>query len=130
MPKMSSVSADNIQDYGPVEDRSGEVDGYTINFVTFREAQDITQILASLSEGKCMCPHWGYVFKGKMTVAYDNGTEDVVESGDAFFAPAGHTSWKTEAGTELLQISPSKELAEVEAAINEVMGRMQEEGPA
>jgi hypothetical protein len=54
--------------------------------------------------------------------------QDVVESGDAFYAPAGHTSWKADAGTELLQISPSKELAEVEAAINEVMKGMQ--GPA
>ena len=79
-----------------------------------------------------MCPHWGYVFKGKMTVAYDDGTEDVVESGDAFYAPAGHTSWKADAGTELLQISPSKELAEVEAAIEKVMKAMQgmQEEPA
>jgi hypothetical protein len=45
------------------------------------------------------------------------------------YAPTGHTSWEAEAGTELLQISPSKELAEVEAAINEVMKGMQG-GPA
>jgi len=33
------------------------------------------------------------VFKGKMTLGYDDGREDVVGSGDAFYAPAGHTSW-------------------------------------
>jgi hypothetical protein len=76
-----------------------------------------------------MCPHWGYVFKGTVTIAYDDGGEDVVGSGDAFYAPAGHTSWKADAGTELLQISPSKELAEVDAAIAEAMKGMQG-GPA
>src|SRR5947209_1057729 len=35
MPKISKERADTIKDYGPVVDRSSEVDGYTINIVTF-----------------------------------------------------------------------------------------------
>jgi hypothetical protein len=37
MPKVSKDSVE-AQDQGPVLDYSGEVDGYTVNFVTFRPA--------------------------------------------------------------------------------------------
>ena len=121
MPKVSKEHADAIKDYGAVVDRSSEVDGYTINIVTFNEGQDITDLLASLSEGKCMCPHWGYVLQGRIAVRYDDGVEETVAAGEAFYLPAGHTSWKAEAGTELVQFSPTEQLAEVDAAINRVM---------
>src|SRR5262249_34040208 len=94
MPKGSRTKADKIEDHGIVVDRSCEVDGYTINFVTFNEAQDITGLLATLSQGKCMCPHMGYVVSGKVGVRYDDGREEVVEAGEAFYMPAGHTSWR------------------------------------
>jgi hypothetical protein len=121
MAKISRTTAEKVEDHGAVVDRSCEVDGYTINIVTFREAQDITHILASLSEGKCTCPHWGYVSSGRVTVRYDTGQEEVVDSGEAFYMPAGHTSWKADAGTEIVQFSPTDLLAEVDAAIAKAM---------
>jgi mannose-6-phosphate isomerase-like protein (cupin superfamily) len=117
MPRVSKESTEKTQDYGPVLDRCSTFEGYTINFVTFREDSDITEILASLDEKKCVCPHWGYVFSGRVSVTYENGREETIEPGDAFYMPAGHTSWRAEAGTELLQFSPSDLLAEVDAAI-------------
>jgi hypothetical protein len=38
MPKMSRESAPQINDQGPADDRRGDLDGYTINFVTLRAA--------------------------------------------------------------------------------------------
>ena len=34
MPKVSKESAPGGGDFGPVTDRSGELDGYTVNIVT------------------------------------------------------------------------------------------------
>ena len=39
MPKVSKDSVEG-QDHGPVLEYSGDVDGYTVNFVTFREDLD------------------------------------------------------------------------------------------
>ena len=44
MPKVSKESATQGGDHGPVTERSDDVDGYAVNFVTFRE--DIDRITA------------------------------------------------------------------------------------
>ena len=121
MPRVSKESSDRTDDHGAVLERTSELDDQTVNFVTFREDSDITEILASLSEKKCICPHWGYLFAGRMHVHYDDGREDVINAGDAFYAPAGHTVWKAEAGTEMLLFSPTNLLHEVDDAIRAVM---------
>jgi hypothetical protein len=119
MPKVSKQSASKVKNFGVAEDRSGDVDGYTINFVSILETHDLGPMLKALPGGNCSCPHWGYVLKGKVTVRYDDH-EEVLEAGDAFYMPPGHAP-EAEAGTELLQISPAKELAEVETALMKAM---------
>ncbi len=121
MPKATSASAEKVEDFGVVLDRASDLDGYTVNFTTFREDVDITDVLASLPQGGCACPHWGYLLQGRVAVRYDDGREDVIEAGDAFYLPAGHTSWSAEAGTELVQFSPAELLAETDAAIAKAM---------
>jgi hypothetical protein len=44
MPKVSSENAE-VEDHGPVLDRHGEVDGYTVNIVEFRQDMDQTLML-------------------------------------------------------------------------------------
>ena len=61
------------------------------------------------------------VFKGEIGVAYDTGRSETIGAGRAFYAPAGHTSWRAAAGTEMLMFSPSDLLAEVDAAIAAMM---------
>ena len=121
MPRVSKESSEKTNDYGAVLERSSDLEGYTASFVTFREENDITEILASLSEKKCICPHWGFLFSGRMFVAYDDGREETIDAGEAFYTPAGHTSWRAEAGTEMLIFGPTDLLAEVDAAITAVM---------
>jgi mannose-6-phosphate isomerase-like protein (cupin superfamily) len=120
MLKVSKESA-QVEDHGVVEDRHGEGDGYTINFVTFREEIDSTPMLKGLPDDRCQCPHWGYVLKGRLTFGFADGDE-VFEAGDAFYVPAGHTQ-SAEGGSEYLQFSPTAELKETEAVI---MKNMQE----
>ncbi len=123
MPKASKESVTEVRDYGVAEDRTGDMDGYTVNFVSIRRDHDLAPMLSGLPGGRCSCPHWGYVFKGRMIVRYADH-EEVCEAGDAFYMPPGHTP-AAEAGTEFIQISPSDQLQEVEAAVVKAMQQMQ-----
>ena len=48
MPKVSRESAAQVEDHGPVEDRHEDVDGYTIQFVSFRADIDGTPLVKGL----------------------------------------------------------------------------------
>ena len=48
----------------------------------------------------------------------------VLEPGDAFYVPPGHLQ-RADAGTEYLQFSPAKEMAEVEQQVMKNMQAMQ-----
>src|SRR3954468_11506307 len=122
MPKVSKESAER-QDYGPVESWRDEVDEQTIEFVHFKQEIDSTPMLKGLPDDQCHCPHWGYVLKGRVTFTID-GRAEVLEPGDAFYVPPGRLQ-RADAGTEYLQFSPAKELAEVEQQVMKNMQAMQ-----
>ena len=123
MPKVSMASAAHVEDHGIVVDRREDLDGYTVNFVTFHEAVDGTQLLKGLPDDRCQCPHWGYVLKGRITYRFADH-EEVFEAGDAFYLPPGHVP-VVDAGSEFVQFSPSDELAIVTAAMMKNMQAMQ-----
>ncbi|HEX4363560.1 MAG TPA: cupin domain-containing protein [Solirubrobacteraceae bacterium] len=123
MPKVSKHSAAHVDDHGIVEDRHEDVGEYTVNFVSFRADADATPLLRGLPDDRCQCPHWGYVLKGRLTYRFDDHDE-VFEAGDAFYLPPGHIP-VAEAGSELVQFSPSDELKLVDEAIMANMRRMQ-----
>jgi mannose-6-phosphate isomerase-like protein (cupin superfamily) len=122
MPKVSRESA-QLDDHGMVVDRHEEIDGYTVNFVTFRQDVDATPLLKGLPDDKCSCPHWGYVLKGRLTYRFAD-REEVFEAGDAFYLPPGHVP-VAEAGSELVQFSPTAELRAVDAVMLENVQAMQ-----
>ena len=123
MPKVSRETAD-LNAFGPVEDRHMDIDGgYTVNFLTFNVDSDGTDLVRGLPGDQCQCPHWGYVFKGKLTFRTDRG-EDVFGPGDAFYLPPGHIPI-IEAGSEYLQFSPSDELHVVSDHMVQKMQEMQ-----
>ena len=119
MAKASSTTAAQVADYGVAVDRSSELDMYTVNFVTITKSHDLAPMLAALPTGRCTCPHWGYIVKGRVIVRYDDH-EEILETGDAFYMAPGHAP-EAEEGTELVQFSPTDQLAEVEAAIAAAM---------
>ena len=123
MPKVSRESASQVRDFEMAEDRSDEFDGYSVSFVTIRQSHSLEPVLKGLPDDSCQCPHWGYVFKGKLTWRIGDRVE-VHEAGDAFYVPAGHVP-EAEAGSEFVQFSPSEELHTTEAAIMANMQKMQ-----
>jgi hypothetical protein len=124
MAKVSKDSAAHVEDYGIAEDRHEDIDGYTVNFVSFRQDVDATPLLKGLPGDSCPCPHWGYVLKGRLTYRFAD-REEVVEAGDAFYLPPGHIPVQNELGTEFVQFSPAAELREVDAVILKNVQAMQ-----
>jgi hypothetical protein len=124
MPKVSKESTTQGADHGPVDDRSDELEDYTVNFVTFRQDIDATPLLKGLPDDRCQCPHWGYVIKGRITMRYAD-REEVFEAGDAWYTPPGHVPVQHEPGTEIVQFSPTEALRETEAAMAKNMQAMQ-----
>jgi hypothetical protein len=121
MPKVSKESASDVREFGPVTDRREDVEGgYTIEFVSFAADSDLDGPLSSLPTGSCQCPHWGYVIAGRMRFVFDDGHEEVYEAGDAYYQPPGHRPY-VEAGSEILQFSPTEDLRSLERALMEWM---------
>ena len=123
MPKVSKESAAQVDDMGPLgESRHEDLDGYTTEFVSIRQEADLAPLLKGLPDDRCQCPHWGYVFKGKLTWRFADH-EEVYEAGDAYYVPPGHAPVAA-AGSEFLQFSPTEDLQVVEAAIMKNMQAM------
>ena len=124
MPKVSSDSAPQRQEAGPLVDLRDELDGYIVTFTTLVEDIDATPFMKGLPDDRCQCPHWGYVVSGKVTFRYAD-REEVFEAGDAFYTPPGHVPALQEAGTEFVMFSPAEELRKTEAVMMKNMQAMQ-----
>jgi hypothetical protein len=107
MPKASKVSAAQTVDLGVMVTNMEELDGYVVEFTTFREDADGTPVFKGLPDDRCQSPHWGYVVRGRLTFRYADHDE-VYETGDAYYAPPGHIPVVT-AGTEVVEFSPTAE---------------------
>jgi hypothetical protein len=108
MPKVSRDSAAHIHQQGPVEDRHEDLDGYTVNFVSFAADIDGTPLLKGLPGDRCQCPHWGRVVTGKIVFRYADHDE-VFHAGDAYYGAPGHLPLVF-AGTQIVEFSPTAEL--------------------
>lgn len=120
MPKASrSTASDTVQ----VEGYEGHFEnfdgGYTVGFETYTEDADLTPFFQGLPNDQCQAPHWGYVIKGKLTFKSAAG-EETFETGDAYYVPSGHTP-VLYAGTEVVEFSPTKELHETLAVVEQNM---------
>jgi hypothetical protein len=66
---------------------------------------------AGLPGGLCQCPHYGYVFKGRLRCSYP-GTDwpdEVAFAGAVYFFPAGPTL-AYEESSEVLELNPASAL--------------------
>ena len=64
MPKVSKESAAHVESHGPVEDRHEDVEGYTINFVSFGADIDATPLLKGLPGDQLPLPALGLRAQG------------------------------------------------------------------
>src|SRR5690349_17927185 len=115
VPTVSKHTTAITNEYPVATDRFSDLDGYTASFVDITQTHSLAPMLASLPGGNCRCPHWGYLFRGRMVVHYDD-RDEVVEEGQAFYMPPGHVP-EADAGTEFVLFSPTDELRTTEEAI-------------
>ena len=124
MPKVSKASASQVEVVeGMLEDRSEDLDGYTVGFTSFVADMDPTPLFQGLPDDRCQCPHWGYVIKGKITFRFAD-REETYEAGDAYYAPPGHTPVMYE-GNEIVEFSPTDELAKTMEVLKTNMAAME-----
>ena len=124
MPKVSTDSATQGGEFGPVTDRSDEIEGYSVNFTTFHVDMDQTPVLKGLPDDQCQCPHWGYVIRGRLTIR-SGDREEVFEAGDAYYLAPGHVGVSNEPGSEIVQFSPAEELKKTSDVIMKNMEAVQ-----
>lgn len=77
--------------------------------------RDATEAFRSLPDGRCRCPHWGYLVKGRMRIKYADG-EEVISAGDIWYMPPGHIPVLEEDGVNIV-FSPAGEYQKVLAAL-------------
>jgi hypothetical protein len=130
MPSISAQSAPQVDDFGVAVERYGDVEGQTVSFLTIHEDSDLAPLFAAadLPDGRCQCPHHGYVFAGTLTFTFADRVE-TAQAGEAVAVAPGHTPAAT-AGSEFVMFSPAKEYAELNAAVSAAMAKMQANQPS
>jgi glyoxylate utilization-related uncharacterized protein len=98
--------------------------GMTASFNEIPAGTDVTPLLEGLKNDLCQVPHWGYIMQGKMQVKYDNGREEVLQAGDVFYLPPGHTVI-VEEDVKFIEFSPEKEHTELMDHISRKMAEME-----
>tara|TARA_R110000744_G_scaffold116864_1_gene218431 strand:- start:1279 stop:1656 length:378 start_codon:yes stop_codon:yes gene_type:complete len=86
--------------------------GMTVCYNELPKGTDFTPFLNGLKNDSCHCPHWGYMVEGALLVIYDNGKEELMDKGDVFYMPSGHTAIVKE-NAKIIEFSPTKEFDEV-----------------
>jgi len=82
--------------------------GLAVGYWDMPAGTDFTPLLEGLPDNLCSCPHWGYVTKGAVHIRYTDGTVEVIEAGNVFYLPAGHTGWSEE-DSAFLDFNPEAE---------------------
>jgi hypothetical protein len=77
---------------------------------------DATEFFAAkLPDGRCPCPHWGYVIKGRLRVKYADH-EEVLSAGEVYYLAPGHIP-VVEEPLEIVEFSPLADYAKTTAAL-------------
>ena len=100
--------------------RGIEGGGKMMALLALPDGTDFCQLLEGLPQDHCQCPHWGYVLAGRIHVDYQDGTSEVVEQGDLYYWPPGHTI-KVVGDTRYVEFSPA---AEIGAVFDHVVSRL------
>src|SRR5579862_6557173 len=70
------------------ERRSADWGDLTLDYASF-PPHNLAPMLKGMLNDRCQCPHWGFLFKGKIVVRYADH-EEMIEAGQAFYMAPGH----------------------------------------
>ncbi len=109
MAKTSKSTATDSVELEGYEGHFTDFGPYTVGFETYTADADLSALFAGLPDDMCQCPHMGYVVRGKVKFTFADGSEELYEAGDAYYAPPGHLPYLY-SGSEVVEFSPSEEL--------------------
>jgi hypothetical protein len=89
---------------GAASVRGADWDGMRVAVISVPARTDFAPLLQGLPNDRCQCPHWGYVIKGRLRITYADH-EEVLQAGDFYHMPAGHTG-VAEEDTEFFEVAP------------------------
>lgn len=116
MAKISPATTTDHIELDSITGHYGELGDYTVGFETYHEDDDPAPLFVGLPDDACQARHWGVVLEGRLVFDYTDGSRDVIEAGEAYYAPPGHRPVLV-AGTRVVEFTPSDELAETMAVI-------------
>jgi hypothetical protein len=114
--KISRQTTSKHLDVDGIEAHYRALDGYTVGFEFSAHDQDTTPLFTGLPDNACQARHWGVVLEGTLVVRYTDNSEDVIEAGEAYYAPPGHLPL-FKAGTRLIEFSHTDELDKTMAVV-------------
>lgn len=115
MPRTSKSEAPVAVDIPEMEGRYVELVGYTVGYETYKVDMDPAPFFRGLPDDRCQCPHWGVVLRGSISFRYA-GHEETYRTGDAYYAPPGHTPAMA-GDTEVVEFSPTGDLQATMAVV-------------
>jgi hypothetical protein len=122
MPKTSKEKASEHITGEGFEGHYTELDGYTVGFERYTADADMTPLFVGLPHDRCQSRHWGVVLKGKLVYHTAEGDLEITD-GEAYYVAPGHTP-EIFAGTEVIEFSPSDELAQTMEVVTKNMEAM------
>lgn len=66
-----------------------EWEGMNVEYMSFQQEVDASQLLLDGSEGWCPCPHWGYVIHGQVRIVFADH-EEIFHAGEVCYIAPGH----------------------------------------
>lgn len=109
---------------GSAFSRDAEWGEMNVAYESFPAGMDTTPLFKGLPDDRCQCPHWGYLFKGKVRVKYAD-REETIKAGDLYYMPPGHLP-VIEEDCELVEFSPKGEYQKTLAVLERNMQAMKE----
>lgn len=97
------------------ESRQAKWGDFNVAIETIAAGMDATELFATLPGGRCSCPHWGYVVKGRARIKYADH-EEVISAGDAYYLPPGHIP-VVEEDSVIVEFSPLGEYEKTMTAL-------------
>jgi hypothetical protein len=117
-PNMAHVSKNDlpvVSEMPGVESRQAEWGELNVAIETIAGGMDATELFRSLPDGRCQCPHWGYVIKGRARIKYAD-RDEVITAGEAYYMAPGHIP-VVEEDSVIVEFSPLGQYQKTMAAL-------------
>jgi hypothetical protein len=109
------------------ESRTIDAGGMTVAFERWQAGLEVGPLFKGLPDDACQSPHWGYLVKGRLRITNADGSEYLIEPGQAYYMPPGHIPHFDE-DVELIEFSPTEARRKTMEHAARAMESMQAEG--